>query len=320
MMEIFSSINHTVSEEGQMNLADLTGYEAARMFRQYSRSVEYPTLSPCLTGDLRSNYEKVFSHPFFHNRAFANHNYASRLSIVIEFLHEMLAKTQSPLKILDAGSGFGSESILFALLDSRLDCVGIELRKETYDIAVARQKFYAQRFSRISLRFENMNIFDILEHDRSLRNFHIVFVAEAISHIHPAEDFIDLVCSQLLVDDGFLIISDSNSLNPLVRLLMLRRFWRHGSLYYVIECPDPIKNKNVQFAVERLFSPVSMDRLCARRGLVRYRRRMSGLLLPPLYCEKHRERALLMENILNKSPLSLLGGIYTTIYQKRSMQ
>ena len=308
-----------------MNLADLTGYEAVRMFRQYSRSVEYPNLSPCFTGNLCSKYEEIFSDEgtFLRSRAFADHNYASRLSPVIELLREILAETQTPLKVLDAGCGFGSESILFALLDSRLNCVGVELRKEAYDIAKIRQtKFYAQRFPVMNLRFENMNIFDILELDVNPRSFHVVFVAEAISHIHPAEDFLDFVSSQLLVENGFLVISDTNSLNPLVKLFMLRHFWRTAKRlsYYVIEFPNPVKNNNVQIAEERLFSPVSMDRLCAKLGLVRYRRRMSGLLIPPLYCEKHRERVLLMEKFLNKSLLSLLGGIYTTIYQKHSMQ
>jgi len=79
--------------------------------------------------------------------------------------------------------------------------------------------------------------------------FDIVYAKEFISHVHPISKFVE-AAQKIIRDGGYLIISDTNPLNPLSSY----RAWkehRRGLYKYV---KDPETGEYVPYAIERLVS------------------------------------------------------------------
>ncbi|MDP2924111.1 MAG: class I SAM-dependent methyltransferase [Candidatus Omnitrophota bacterium] len=146
------------------------------------------------------------------------------------------------LKILDAGCGLGTNSILFALLGA--DVWGIDIKKQRIDLAKERVKYYEREYDvRLDINFLAQNIFDLKG------SFDVIFVNEAISHIHPAEEFLKL-SYRLLKNNGEIIIADANGLNPFVQLHYFKK--RGSKLYDTII--DSATGKIIPIANERIFN------------------------------------------------------------------
>lgn len=161
----------------------------------------------------------------------------------------------SPLKILDMGSGQGTHCIYFALTGAEVK--GIDLRKERYVIAVKRATFYEKELKiKLKLSFELSNIFHLKE-----RNYYdIIWIGNAISHIHPIEELLRF-CYQLLKPGGEIVIVDLNGMHLLNQINLLRE--RGRNLYTTHK--DPNTGEEVVYAIERVFSlpkQISLLRQC----------------------------------------------------------
>ena len=93
--------------------------------------------------------------------------------------------------------------------------------------------------------------------------YDVVVVLEAISHIHPAEAFLDSV-GGVLSPGGLLIISDTNGLNPAIRWKLFREVGTFG--YVVREAQDPITGEVQRHAYKRVFSVPSLGKMLRARG------------------------------------------------------
>ncbi len=181
--------------------------------------------------------------------------YAARLAPMISAL-----RTYKRPRILDAGSGCGSESILFGLLGA--DVTGVDLVSFRTEYARSRLPYYRKSIpEELKVRFVNDNIIQYLS---SQHGFDIIWANEAISHIHPAETFFRRALASLN-PCGLLIISDSNGLNPLARYRASRI--RGVSDWYVhrqFELMDLEAHEEV--AEERLFSILTLKRKLEEAG------------------------------------------------------
>jgi 2-polyprenyl-3-methyl-5-hydroxy-6-metoxy-1,4-benzoquinol methylase len=189
------------------------------------------------------------------------------------------------LRILDAGCGVGSESLMFAFLGAQV--TGVDLMEERLALAQHRVRFYQSEAGRpIQVEFIRGDLFSIMES----RPFDAIWIREAISHIHPLEKFIDCA-HQTLTNGGRMFVSDTNWANPLVKWetfqnyknrlkwyhLMARR--REAGLFYVQDdYYDPISGKDVPMAQERLFAPQAFRELLESRGFRVVEQRTIGFL------------------------------------------
>jgi len=176
---------------------------------------------------------------------------------------DFLAKANKPVTMLDCGSGWGTQAIFFAFLGAKV--IGVELIQERVDIAEARLEWFRKQTDRpLDVTFVAGNVFPVLRE----RPCELVWICQAISHIHPAEDFLSELY-ETMPPDGVVIISDANWMNPRARWFLYKQFWRmHRNLrwYSHSRYKDPQTGKPVEMAEERVFSPAGLAELMRRSG------------------------------------------------------
>lgn len=156
---------------------------------------------------------------------------------------------------LDAGSGFGTHAMLFAVAGASV--TGVDLRPDRLDAARLRLEAFRRdgggalpvRYVRADLTREWPGTFDL------------VWVYNALSHIEPLEVFLDGVREHLR-PGGVLVVGDLNGAHPgeLRRLATVR-----AEVHQEYVAPDGARHA---YAVERPFPPAELRDLARRHGLV----------------------------------------------------
>lgn len=229
-------------------------------------------------------------------------------------LIEILRASPKPLRILDAGCGYGTESYFAALMGHTV--LGAELVPERTEMARSRFSFFASTTDRkLDADFVCANIFELLA---GSEKFDVIWVMEAISHIYPQEKFISLA-RRALTDQGRLVISDPNRVNPvsLWRSIRIRGTVMH---HPHTRFNDPHTGQPVEYGQEQITSPRSLARMLLRFGFEVLSISMSGFMGTTLLPQKLLVNSG-MKRILRKLPhvmkhiplLRNLGGIYTLV-------
>jgi SAM-dependent methyltransferase len=164
-----------------------------------------------------------------------------------------------PFRVLDAGCGFGTECLLFGFAGAEV--TGNDLRGERVHAAEKRPPFWEKETGRrLALRFRLANIFDEPERDY----FDLIWVHNAITHIHPVDGFLHL-CRDLLAPSGEVVIIDVNK-TSLRRKLQGAHDEHQGGSQYTTRV-DPATGKEVVYAVERDLGLLEQCRLLKEAGL-----------------------------------------------------
>jgi SAM-dependent methyltransferase len=216
---------------------------------------------------------------------------------------------RAPLRLLDAGCGLGSHAILFSHLGAEVE--GVDLRPERLRVAEHRQGFFVGKgFLRQPAKFYFANIFSHLQRYRDVLD--IVWVNQAISHIDPADRFLDLAY-QAMRSRGIIVISDSNLWNPVnlkVRWDERQKHGRQTSKY------DPDSGENVSYAVERFFSIPGMAAILKEAGF-RVEETIFHSLMPWFLRKRLGPKLAQVDGILTHLPvISYMCGSYTIVGRK----
>jgi len=229
------------------------------------------------------------------------HSEARLLNYVIKYIMSY----PRPPRILDAGCGLGSQAIFFSILGA--DVMGVDLNKERLDIANKRVKYYQEKYGKtLHVKFHLKNILKFRERNK----FDIVWSNQSISHIHPVQDFLKAVWRNLK-NGGYLIICDSNGINPYVAF----RAWlvhRKGGVYTQVK--DPNTCQPIPYARERMLNPLVLNRLLKKNNystrLIEYRG-----FVPPQFNTKKLFRFI--NGVLTNIPLiRIIGGTYIIVGKK----
>jgi 2-polyprenyl-3-methyl-5-hydroxy-6-metoxy-1,4-benzoquinol methylase len=164
-----------------------------------------------------------------------------------------LARRERP-RVLDAGSGFGTSSMLYAAMGAEV--VGVDLRPDRLETAERRLAFHAQSTgTRLDVRYERGDLTAAWP-----RDYDLVWVYNALSHIEPLPDFLRAVCAHLR-PGGVLVVGDINGANPthLKRLEGVR-----DEVHQEYVAPDGTRHA---YAVERPFPPRELRTLMRAHGL-----------------------------------------------------
>jgi SAM-dependent methyltransferase len=149
-----------------------------------------------------------------------------------------------------------------------------------------------------------------------LPSFDMIYVQEAISHIHPAEDFLREVARRLLSDRGRLVVCDGNSWNPVTTVRLSLHLWsqRRTFRHYVVEHVEPDTGRKYVMAMERTFSAWGIRRLFKQAGLQVDRVVMSGFVFPFWVRKPAAPAARRIDTWAAKIPVAnVFGGFYTAI-------
>lgn len=165
---------------------------------------------------------------------------------------EALIGAQPGLRVLEVGSGCGTESLWFALrgatviaLEPSLPFLAVsEERKNIMERALGR-KLDCEFVCEPLLKYEDRTGFDL------------IWLEMAYHHCEPRDEVVSYV-AQLLKPGGHLLIVEANALNP---LLQLQLFWQRGFKTIVTRKdqdgePYPLGNERIttSFAVSRAFA------------------------------------------------------------------
>jgi len=244
-------------------------------------------------------------------RSFYRYNWVCRVQPMLSVLAS-LPQCDKLWKVLDAGCGVGTESIFWATLRDDLEVVGVDANAPRLQTAKARLPNYERHLGRaLKVRFVNDDVFNTLRTDR----FDLVWVMEAISHIEPAEDFLSAT-ADALSPGGYVVISDSNALNPVMawKILNLRR---RGITHWQEMSTET--GAIVQPAAERLFSPWQLQKLLRQCGFDVLSVQLT-VFFPPAFARRKNLFAWgrWLDRVCSRIPgLRNIGGIYTIVACKR---
>ncbi len=165
------------------------------------------------------------------------------------FIMERVLAKAAP-RILDCGCGLGSESILFASQGASV--TGVDLKPARLALAEARRARYARVLGRpLTIEFLLENLFDLDYREE----FDLIWVKEAISHIHPLPDFFAFAL-RALRPGGQLVITDPNAGNARKRRWVEAR--RHGPV--ITTFPHPRTGVPIPYADERILTIAEIQR------------------------------------------------------------
>ena len=168
---------------------------------------------------------------------------------------ELLKWKGEPPVVLDAGSGLGTQAMLFGLLGAAVHAV--DLRHDRVVIAQKRWQYWEKKLgTKLNIEFECLSVF-LMDQKEA---YDYIWVCQAISHIDPAEGFLDL-SYRLLKPGGQIVLYDPNGLFIPNQIQQLR----HRGLK-IHQTFQTHAGETVPYAVERLFSYGGIKRLLCRRG------------------------------------------------------
>lgn len=160
------------------------------------------------------------------------------------------------LRLLEIGSGCGSESLWFALHGAQV--TGLDLKAERISVARKRLEVLARAAKQeIPCDFRQASLFD-LDKDYC---FDVVWMEQAFHHLEPRDAAIDRIV-ELLRPGAHLVVSEANALNPLLQVqLLLRRGFRTISSY------EDEEGRVHPYGNERIISAGGLRDAFARRGI-----------------------------------------------------
>ena len=179
--------------------------------------------------------------------------YRGYLSYIVSSL--LSWQGERPPVVLDAGSGLGTQSRLFALLGA--DVHGVDLRQDRVVIAQKRAQYWGEQFGcDLSVKFSCESLFGLPKDGR----YDFIWICQAISHIDPAEDFLDLTY-ELVKPGGQVIVFDPNGMYVPHQFHQLRNRGTCIHRTYTTHTGEV-----VPYAMERLLTYGGIQRLLRRSG------------------------------------------------------
>ncbi|MEM7799220.1 MAG: class I SAM-dependent methyltransferase [Chloroflexota bacterium] len=253
---------------------------------------------------VRRYYKNLRTKPELH--PFYRYNWTRRVVPMVDAI-ATLPINGGQYRILDAGCGVGTETLMWGIQRDDLSVVGVDVHSDRLNAAQGRVGSWSERMGRpLDISFAQADIFKILASER----FDLIWTMEAISHIDPAEKFLEDAFKSLN-RGGRLVISDSHFLNPkmLWRIFKLRLNDRRVTTKKTLETGETIT-----YAHERLFSVPGLDRLLKGVGFKTVEAQLSIFFLRNMLKSPSWQSA---DQYLNQMPLvRQLGGIYTVVATK----
>ena len=227
-------------------------------------------LASRLDDDARRELERYYAGYMQRFDPYTRHSYDRRLE-------PLLNRVQAGARVLEVGSGCGSECLLLACLGS--DVTGLELSGRRLHVAQERQSLLEDlRGSSLPCRFLHGSLFDE-DLDLGGEPFDAVWMEDAFHHLEPRSR-VGARIAALVSIGGRVVVAETNALNPLVQLsLLLAR-----GLPKIRTLTDDRGRKH-EYGVERVTSARSLARLFEGAGfqteLVRHERLFPNMGVAP---------------------------------------
>jgi len=282
--------------------------EPTQLYSLLERELDegYPYIEGAAREAFGHYYRRVVERPG--RRPFYRYNWIARVTPAFRALQALAAQREA-VRVLDAGCGCGTESILWGSVGGNVRVLGADSHAGRLAAARARLPRYGGLLGPLRVEFLNEDVFGLLPGGP----YDLVWVMEAISHIHPADEFLARA-AETLAPGGWLAVTDSNLLNPAMALKVWR-LRRRGARGTTMQTET---GAVVYSAPERLLSAPRVGHLLAGAGLELTASRLHVFFPPwcatvsPLWA-----LARAWDRLAGAAPgLRQLGGIYTILARK----
>jgi SAM-dependent methyltransferase len=254
---------------------------------------------------------EVFGGSFYGpNHLYRRNVFANRMAPVISRLRAL----PSGARVLDCGCGCGYQSLLLALAGARV--TGVDLTGKRVAIARRLAQAFSQGGASARAEFFHQGLFSFLEQRRGREAYDLVWISEAVSHIHPLEEFWPLL-KEVMAPGALLAITEANVLNPLVRRQVGRERWDHfarrkqapekyrheGYWLFPARFQDPATGQELMMANERMLSPASLEAMLRKQGFGGFDLYWRSFAPRPLYRLAGERACRVLERSLQATPL-----------------
>ena len=227
-------------------------------------------LAPQLDVEARRQFKRYYARYFRRFDSYMRYSYDRRLE-------PLLTRVRAGTRVLEVGSGCGSECLFLASLGCEV--TGIEIRKKRLHTARSRQSLLEElQGAPLPCRFVEGSLFD---DDLGLGGepFDVVWMEEAFHHLEPRKR-VGARIADLVSVGGHVVVAETNALNPLVQLRLLRA----RGLPKVRTFTDE-RGRTHEYGVERVTSARRLARQFEKVGfrteLVRHERLFPNLGVAP---------------------------------------
>ena len=177
--------------------------------------------------------------------------YNNRLTEVLGII-----KSRRNPVVLDIGSGCGTESLYFSLIGCRV--LGIELDSDRFEVALGRKSILEGMIKKpVDCEFVRASIIDL----NISKTFDLIWMDEAFHHLEPRNRIITML-SRLVKPSGYIVITESNALNPLIQLSLFKKRGFKTRTTYV----DGGGTKH-SYGNERILRASKMKKLFEKEGI-----------------------------------------------------
>lgn len=258
---------------------------------------------------LSKQEQEILRHYYGYLINISHKRFRHRQIIYAQKVSPLVSSIALKAKILDAGCGLGSESILCGILGAEV--TGVDLTEKWIAVANKRLDFYRSKLNKpIPVTFCLGSVFDMSD------TFDVIHAQEAISHIDPAGKFVKFAYEHLR-PGGELIIMDGNALNPHRYLIAKKAQSRGGGTY--IKVKNPNTGEMVSFAQERMFTVWSIRRMLIRNGFEIQEVRIYRFCPYIPLTVKSKDIAHYIESLFSRIPIvRMFGACYSITARKRS--
>ena len=220
---------------------------------------DYLSSLPKEKKDFEKYYRGYINGRFLRHTAYY---YDHNLSPVLKIIKEQKPKQ---LRVLEVGSGCGTESLYLSLMGCKV--VSVELLKKYVDVAKSRQNIIENNLNiKLAVEFIHSSILEFEDIDK----FDLIWMEQAFHHLEPRELVVEKI-SSLLKPRGYLILSEANAYNPISQIFLMRERYRtHGNPFKtVIEQTDDDGTVRL-WGHERILLPIKLANLFVKKGIIKH--------------------------------------------------
>jgi len=220
---------------------------------------DYLSSFPREKTDLEKYYRGYINGRFLRH---TQHYYDQNLNPILKIIKDQHPKQ---LRVLEVGSGCGTESLYLALFGCKT--VSVELLKKYHNVAIARKNVIENNLNlKLDVEFIHTSILKFEDIDK----FDLIWMEQAFHHMEPRNLVVEKI-SSLLKPGGYLILSESNAYNLISQIFLMRERYRtHGNPFKtVIEQTDD-DGKVHLWGHERILSPFKLANLFARKKIIKH--------------------------------------------------
>ncbi len=175
--------------------------------------LEWWFIKPRLSPENQDIFDKYYG-SYKQSFSFYIKKYYSRQS---QEIIQLMEKKDGISRLLEIGSGCGTESLWFAMLGASV--LGIDISDDRLSVARERCDLIENNLSKnIDLTFKKENLFSLGDENK----FDLIWMEQAFHHIEPREKLPEKLFN-LLNPDGNIVISETNAWNPLIQLQLIKQ-------------------------------------------------------------------------------------------------